>query len=91
MKDDDSLPKMASTTNAKKNSSDTSVLWRGRYKFWALAEILLLTFWFMFTDILILWWFANNLNHISYDFDSHIHDGFDVLEMKKREKVVKHM
>ena len=45
MKDGDSLPTTAPTTNAKKDSSDASGFGRGRYKFWALAAILLLAFW----------------------------------------------
>lgn len=91
MKDDDSLPTTAPTTNAKKDISDASVFGRGRYKFWALAAILLLAFWSMFTGTVTLRWSAGNLNHISDDLDSHIHDDLDVLEMEEREKVVKHM
>ena len=44
MKDGDSLPTTVPTTNAKKDSSDASVFGRCRYKFWALAAILLLAF-----------------------------------------------
>ncbi|XP_034682814.1 probable polyol transporter 6 isoform X2 [Vitis riparia] len=91
MKDDDSLPTTAPTTNAKKDISDASVFGRGRYKFWALAAILLLAFWSMFTGTVTLRWSAGNLNHISDDLDYHIHDDLDVLEMEEREKVVKHM
>ncbi|XP_034710507.1 uncharacterized protein LOC117933230 [Vitis riparia] len=91
MEDDDFLPTTAPTTNAKKDSSDASVFGKGQYKFWALAAILLLTFWSMFTGTFTLRWSASNLNHISDDFDSHIHDDLDVLEMEEREKVVKHM
>ena len=79
MKDGDSLPTTASTTNAKKDSSDASVFGRGRYKFWALAAILLLAFWFMFTGTVTLRWSTGNLNHISDDLDFPIHDDLDVL------------
>ena len=79
MKDGDSLPTTASTTNAKKDSSDASVFGRGRYKFWALAAIMLLAFWFMFTGTVTLRWSAGNLNHISDDLDFPIHDDLDVL------------
>ncbi|KAL6320285.1 hypothetical protein AAG906_005368 [Vitis piasezkii] len=77
MEDDDFLPTTAPTTNAKKDSSDASVFGKGQYKFWALAAILLLTFWSMFTGTVTLRWSASNLNYISDDFDSHIHDDLD--------------
>ncbi|XP_022751377.1 uncharacterized protein LOC111300039 isoform X2 [Durio zibethinus] len=96
MKDDDTLPTTtatatATTVNVKKESSDSSLFGRGRYKFWALAAILLLAFWSMFTGTVTLRWFAGNLNRLSDDLDSPIHDDLDVLEMEEREKVVKHM
>ncbi|RVW64437.1 hypothetical protein CK203_061710, partial [Vitis vinifera] len=50
-----------------------------------LAAISALTFWSMFTGTVTLRWSASNLNHISDDFDSHIHDDLDVLEMEERE------
>ncbi|RVW26374.1 hypothetical protein CK203_116330 [Vitis vinifera] len=68
-----------------KDSSDASLFGKGQYKFWVLAAILLLTFWSMFTGTVTLRWSASNLNHISDDFDSHIHDDLDVLEMEERE------
>ncbi|XP_050226375.1 uncharacterized protein LOC126676255 [Mercurialis annua] len=94
MKDDESLPTstLATTTaNSKKENSDSSVFSKGRYKFWALAAILLLAFWSMFTGTVTLRWSAGNLNRLSDDIDSPIHDDLDVLEMEEREKVVKHM
>ncbi|CAB4287644.1 unnamed protein product [Prunus armeniaca] len=91
MKDEDGLP-TSTTASAKKESSDSSVvLGKGRYKFWALAAILLLAFWSMFTGTVTLRWSAGNLNRLSDDLDSPIHDDLDVLEMEEREKVVKHM
>ncbi|BBH07907.1 Protein of unknown function D [Prunus dulcis] len=90
MKDEDGLP-TSTTASAKKESSDSSVvLGKGRYKFWALAAILLLAFWSMFTGTVTLRWSAGNLNRLSDDLDSPIHDDLDVL-MEEREKVVKHM
>ncbi|KAJ4714441.1 Sugar transporter, putative (DUF1195) [Melia azedarach] len=89
MKDDDSLP--TTTLSVKKESSDSSLFGKGRYKFWALAAILLLAFWSMFTGTVTLRWSAGNLNRLSDDLDSPIHDDLDVLEMEEREKVVKHM
>ncbi|PSR88037.1 Gamma-aminobutyric acid receptor alpha-like [Actinidia chinensis var. chinensis] len=99
MKDDDALPistptaHTASTATAisKKETPDSSVFGRGRYKFWALAAILLLAFWSMLTGTVTLRWSAGNLNHLSDDIDLPIHDDLDVLEMEDREKMVKHM
>ncbi|PPD95435.1 hypothetical protein GOBAR_DD07515 [Gossypium barbadense] len=44
MKDDDTLPTTTATANLKKESSDSCLFGRGRYKFWAFAAILLLHF-----------------------------------------------
>ncbi|KAI4314862.1 hypothetical protein L6164_027728 [Bauhinia variegata] len=88
MKDDDTLP--TTTANAKKESSDWGLFGKGRYKFWALAAILLLAFWSMFTGTVSLRW-SGSLNSLSNVIDSPIHDDLDVLEMEEREKVVKHM
>ncbi|XP_041008852.1 uncharacterized protein LOC121253023 [Juglans microcarpa x Juglans regia] len=89
MKEDDALP--TTTANAKKESSDSSLFGKGRYKFWALAAILLLAFWSMLTGTVTLRWSAGNLNRLSDDLDNPIRDDLDVLEMEEREKVVKHM
>lgn len=88
MKDEDGL---IPTTTAKKETSDSSFFGKGRYKFWALAAILLLAFWSMFTGTVTLRWSAGNLNRFTEDLDNYIHDDLDVLEMEEREKVVKHM
>ncbi|MQL83367.1 hypothetical protein Taro_015853 [Colocasia esculenta] len=64
---------------------------KGRYKFWALAAIILLAFWSMFTGTVTLKWSAGNLGHVSDDLDAPIHDDLDVLEMEERGKVVRHM
>lgn len=78
MKDDDGLP--TTTANTKKESSDSSLIFgKGRYKFWALAAILLLAFWSMFTGTVTLRWSAGNLNRLSDDLDIPIHDDLDVL------------
>ncbi|XP_038720624.1 uncharacterized protein LOC120013065 [Tripterygium wilfordii] len=91
MNDDVSLPTTVPAMNMKKESSDSSVLGKGRYKFWALAAILLLAFWSMFTGTVTLRWSAGNFNRLSDDIDIQIHDDLDVLEMEERETVVKHM
>ncbi|CAK8539860.1 unnamed protein product [Lathyrus sativus] len=89
MKDDDGLP-TSTTTSIKKENVDSSLFGKGRYKFWALAAILLLAFWSMFTGTVSLRW-SGNLNSLSSDLDTPIHDDLDVLEMEEREKVVRHM
>uniref|UniRef100_A0A2P2KJG1 Uncharacterized protein n=1 Tax=Rhizophora mucronata TaxID=61149 RepID=A0A2P2KJG1_RHIMU len=99
MKDEDSLPTTTATAstaaavNAKKESSDlrSSLFGKGRYKFWALAAILLLAFWSMLTGTVTLRWSAGNLNNMSIDIDIPIHNDLDVLEMEEREKVVNRM
>lgn len=101
MRDDDSsLPLSTPTTHStatststisKKEASDSSLFGRGRYKFWALAAILLLAFWSMLTGTVTLRWSAGNLNRLSDDIGPPLLDDFDVLEMEEREKVVKHM
>ncbi|KAL6012352.1 hypothetical protein ACLOJK_002839 [Asimina triloba] len=103
MKDDDH-PTSTATITAKKDgppaAADSALFGRGRYKFWALAAILLLAFWSMFTGTVTLKWSAGNLNRLSDDIDVPIHDDLDVLvraspplypEIEEREKVVKHM
>ncbi|CAK9320651.1 unnamed protein product [Citrullus colocynthis] len=90
MKDDDVLPTTIASAG-KKESSVSSLFGKGRYKFWALAVILLLAFWSMFTGTVSLRWSAGNLNGLSDDIDFNIHDDLDVLEMEEREKIVKHM
>ncbi|KAL8167674.1 hypothetical protein V2J09_009173 [Rumex salicifolius] len=99
MKDEDPLPlttsisssSSSSTFSVKKEPSDSSIFGKGRYKFWALAAILLLAFWSMFTGTVTLRWSAGRLNHLSDGIDTPIRDDLDVLEMEEREKVVKHM
>ncbi|KAI3665494.1 hypothetical protein L6452_44121 [Arctium lappa] len=96
MKDDDPLPTSTPPlmiTN-KKETLDSSIFSKGRYKFWALAAIILLAFWSMLTGTVTLRFSAGNLNRLG-DYDiaggSPIHEDLDVLEMEEREKVVKHM
>ncbi|KAK3038119.1 hypothetical protein RJ639_029573 [Escallonia herrerae] len=64
---------------------------RTRYKFWALAAILLLAMWSMLTGSVTLKWSAGNLALLSGDLDSPFHDDLDVLEVEEREKVVRQM
>nr|XP_027190706.1 uncharacterized protein LOC101512645 isoform X2 [Cicer arietinum] len=57
----------------------------------ALATIVIVALWFMFTGSITLKWSAGNLNQFSDDLDSMILEDLDVLEVEEREKVVKHM
>ncbi|CAH1437271.1 unnamed protein product [Lactuca virosa] len=101
MRDEDSLPISTPTTiysssaliSNKKETLEYSIFRRGRYKFWALAAIILLAFWSMFTGTVTLRLSVGNLNRLSDDIANGppIYDDFDVLEMEEREKVVKHM
>lgn len=76
MKDEDGLP--STTSSTKKETSDSVLFGKGRYKFWALAAMLILAFWTMFTGTVSLRW-SGNLNSLSNDIDTPIHDDLDVL------------
>ncbi|XP_050267417.1 uncharacterized protein LOC126712213 [Quercus robur] len=86
-------PSRTTTTTLKKeNSSDHAGLFgKTRYKFWALAAILLLAFWSMFTGSVNLKWSAANLARFSDHHHSLTHDDLDILEVEERKKVVRHM
>ncbi|KAK9111647.1 hypothetical protein Scep_019166 [Stephania cephalantha] len=66
---DDDLPTTTAATSKKESSAtaDDTLFGHGRYKFWALAAILLLAFWSMFTGTITLKCSAGNLNRISDD------------------------
>ncbi|KAK7359992.1 hypothetical protein VNO77_01964 [Canavalia gladiata] len=86
MKDDETLP----IAKKEKEGPDSGLSGKFKYKFWALAAILLLAFWSMFTGTVSLRW-SGTLNTFSYDLHPPIHDDLDVLEKEEREKVVRHM
>lgn len=80
MDEDGSLPTTAfSALSAKKEASDSRLLGRGRYKFLALAAILLLACWSMFTGTISLRWSAGNLDPMYDNLDILIDDDIDVL------------
>ncbi|CAK9146352.1 unnamed protein product [Ilex paraguariensis] len=88
MKDEEA--QTTTTAIAKREGSEGgSVLGRGKYKFGALAAILLLAFWSMFTGSVTLKWSAGHLNSIPDDFDSPVHNDLDVLEVEDKEKLVR--
>ncbi|XP_062021819.1 uncharacterized protein LOC133738319 [Rosa rugosa] len=107
MKDDDAPPTLVSipspTTAAtplirKPESSPSSsskaarlFVVKNRYKFWALAAILLLAFWSMFTGSVTLRWSAGNLTGLSDQLNLPSYDDLDILEVEDREKVVRHL
>ncbi|KAL6521506.1 hypothetical protein OROGR_018075 [Orobanche gracilis] len=73
-------------------SDSPNIFGRGRYKFWALAAILLLAFWSMLTGTVTLRWSAGDLkDRFNDDYSSHSADDLDVLDVEEREKLVKHM
>lgn len=84
MKDDDALPISSSSSPGllkKENSSALITLFgRIRYKFWALAAILLLAFWSLLTGTASLRWStAGNVNLFDQDYDSPAAADLDVL------------
>ena len=79
MKEDDVLP-AATATNQKKDSSDSVLFGRGRYKFFAFAALMLLAFWSMFTGTVTLRLSTEDLNRLSEDIGIPTnHESLDVL------------
>ncbi|KAI3686685.1 hypothetical protein L1987_80368 [Smallanthus sonchifolius] len=78
----------ATTTNG--NDTIGGLFSKTRYKFWAIAAILLLALWSMFTGSVTLKWSgAGNVNNpLSDSFDSPVRD-VDILEVEEREKLVR--
>lgn len=73
----------ANGTTAKKEGSEGGLFsGRGKYKFWALAAIILLAFWSMFTGSVSLKWSAVHLSDGSGDIDSPVHHDLDVLVLQ---------
>jgi len=58
---------------------DAFLLGKGRYKFWALAIITILSFWSMLSGSASLKWSAGNLMLFSDELDKRLQDDFDVL------------
>ncbi|KAL6588008.1 hypothetical protein OROMI_000986 [Orobanche minor] len=89
------LPSSSSSSGIPRRDSlsdSPNIFGRGRYKFWALAAILLLAFWSMLTGTVTLRWSAGDLkDRFNDDYSSHSADDLDVLDMEEREKLVKHM
>ncbi|KAH7689920.1 hypothetical protein IHE45_02G013800 [Dioscorea alata] len=90
MKDSGEPP---SSVKKEASSDATSLFGKGRYKFWALAAILLLAFWSMLTGSVSLKWSSTSLNPFPGDLldSSSSAVSIDVLEMEEREKTVRRM
>lgn len=80
----------ATTATANGTNGGGGLFSKGRYKFWAIAAILLLALWSMFTGSVTLKWSgAGNVNNpLSDSFDSPVRD-LDILEVEEREKQVR--
>ncbi|KAJ9567200.1 hypothetical protein OSB04_003166 [Centaurea solstitialis] len=81
---------VSATTNGTSGGGGGGLFSKGRYKLWAIAAILLLALWSMFTGSVTLKWSgAGNLNNpLSDSFDSPVRD-LDILEVEEREKLVR--
>lgn len=90
MKEADLLP--TTTAITKPETSSSSLFGKNRYKFWALAAIILLAFWSMLTGTVSLNFSAGDLLPDDYILHhSSMSSDLDVLEVEEREKLVKHM
>ncbi|XP_073032662.1 uncharacterized protein [Primulina eburnea] len=82
----------ATSFSFKKDGSGFEGLFgRGKYKLWALAVIILLALWSMFTGSVTLKWSAVDLKSSSHELDPSIHGDLDVLDVDEREKMVRQM
>lgn len=83
----------ATSLSFKKDGSGFEGLFgRGKYKLWALAAIILLALWSMFTGSVTLKWSAVELKSSSHELDpSNIPGDLDVLDVDEREKMVRQM
>ncbi|XP_073127379.1 uncharacterized protein [Henckelia pumila] len=82
----------ATSLSFKKDGSGFEGLFgRGKYKLWALAVIILLALWSMFTGSVTLKWSAVDLKSSSHELDPSIHGDLDVLDVDEREKMVRQM
>ncbi|KAG9150409.1 hypothetical protein Leryth_014586 [Lithospermum erythrorhizon] len=81
----------STATLIKKESvgSENGFFGKGRYKLWALAAIILLALWSMFTGSITLKWSSGNLTRVSDELD--FHEDFDILEVEDQEKKVRQM
>ncbi|XP_021896335.1 uncharacterized protein LOC110813478 isoform X2 [Carica papaya] len=91
MKDEESPVSLPSPPAKKDASRPALFCGKNGYKFWALAAILLLAFWSMFTGSVSLKWSSGDLASSSDQPDFHITEDLDILEVEEREKTVRRM
>lgn len=75
---------ITSSSSVRKDTSETGLFGKSRYKFWVLAAILLLAFWSMLTGSVTLKWSAGNLARFSDEFDLTNFDDLDILVRPRR-------
>lgn len=76
------------TTVVKRESSESSLLCKTRYKFWVLSAILLLAFWSMFTGSITLKWSTGDLSQHPDNLGFQTQDDVDILEVEEKKKLV---
>ena len=74
-----STPTTTTTTVVKRESSESSLLCKTRYKFWVLSAILLLAFWSMFTGSITLKWSTGDLSQHPDNLGFQTQDDVDIL------------
>ncbi|KAF9669741.1 hypothetical protein SADUNF_Sadunf14G0139000 [Salix dunnii] len=95
MKEDDAptvitMPSTATSTTTvlRRESSESSLLGKTRYKFWVLSAILLLAFWSMFTGSITLKWSTGDLSQHPDNLGFQTQDDVDILEVEEKKKLV---
>ncbi|GMH13883.1 hypothetical protein Nepgr_015724 [Nepenthes gracilis] len=76
---------------ANRENSEMSPCGKYNYKIWAMAALLLLSLWSMFTGTITLKSSVGNLINDHNDIGSTTLDDLDILEVIEREKVVRQM
>ncbi|CAK7349284.1 unnamed protein product [Dovyalis caffra] len=79
------------TTVLKRESSESSLLGKTRYKFWVLSAILLLAFWSMFAGSVTLKWSTGDLSQHPDNLGFQTQDDADILEVEEKKKLVRRM
>ncbi|KAH8489842.1 hypothetical protein Peur_058739 [Populus x canadensis] len=84
-----STPTTTTTTVLiKRESSESSLPCKTRYKFWVLSAILLLAFWSMFTGSITLKWSTGDLSQHPDNLGFQTQDDVDILEVEEKKKLV---
>lgn len=72
----------------KRESSESSLLCKTRYKFWVLSAILLLAFWSLLTGSITLKWSTGDLSQHPDNLGFQTQDDVDILEVEEKKKLV---